>query len=108
MTTEERKKALEEQIAKLKAKKQRIEALENKKARKEDTRAKIIIGGHFLSIARRGPDEAKKLIASLEKAELRESDKETLKKIIDDLKSISFPSKEAKAPTQADLISEKK
>ncbi len=85
--------ALEKQIEALKNRKAAMIAKASSARRKAETRAKIIIGAWFLSVAHRGPDEAKKLLASLEKADLRENDRstletagvfETLKKIIAD------------------------
>ena len=101
-SNEDKKKALDEQIAKLKARKQRLEALEKVKARKNDARAKIILGGVMLSIGRRGPDEAKRLLTTIEKEVFREADKESLKELIGELKKLATTPKESVKQSSAE------
>ena len=99
-TTEEKRKALDEQIARLKeqkdkaiaqlkARKSRLDALGKKSQRKADARAKIILGGVMLLIGRRGPEEAKRLLATIEKEVTRDSDKEAVVGLVEELKVLA-------------------
>lgn len=89
MSNNERLEKLKRQKEVLNNRINQILAKENAQARKAETREKIIIGGLVLTIARRGADEAKKLLSTIEKSDLRDQDKKSLERLISELKILA-------------------
>lgn len=92
---DERLNAIDDKIKALKARRDKLLANKNKKVKASETRAKIVLGGMMLSIARKGPEEAKRLLTSIEKEVTREADKKTLEVVISELKKLVTSAKEA-------------
>lgn len=95
--------ALDKQIEVIKARKAKILAREDSKRRKAETRAKIIIGAWYLSVANRGPDEAKKLLSALEKVEWRDADRKSLEEsgVLAELRELVEKGREPKPEQKA-------
>ena len=91
LSTAEKIAELEKKVEQLKARKTSILARETQKKRKADTRAKIILGGLWLTIARRSPEEAKKFLKEIEKekANLRPQDAEALTETIGEIRELT-------------------
>ena len=57
--------ALDSRIAELQARRERLVALERERARKRDTKRRIVLGGGLIAAARQGDSEARRIIASV-------------------------------------------
>lgn len=69
---------LDEQIAKLKKRKQRLLQRESAARRKRDTRAKIVLGGAVIALLKQEPEIGRRVIAQLAKR-MTERDKQALR-----------------------------